>query len=168
MLDEYPINQGSAEDRKTISGVSATDPSFQRRFALVNALHKDALFPDYMTGMSGLSREIATKGTGVIPPEHACLFPLSFGDLSTVPPTLLLHGINDSAVPIEASKTAEQKLRAAGVEVFCEFPEDGDHGFDLQVGNGDIEREYHGGGGPGVEMLRRVIGFLQSSVDQQT
>lgn len=165
ILDEYPKSQGSADDRKAISVFPATNnPQFGQRFGLVHALHKDALFPDYLTGMSGLTREIAAKGAEAIPEEHARLFPLSSCNLSTLPRTMLLHGINDSAVPIDASRTAEEKLRTAGVEVLTGFPEDGEHGFDVQLGNVDVEKATHGSIVPTVETLKRVIDFLQSSV----
>ncbi|KAH6871510.1 Alpha/Beta hydrolase protein [Thelonectria olida] len=166
VLREFPKRKQN-EDREIISAYALpADPAEDRRFSLASALHIDALFPDYITGVDGLSREMAKRGIEAIPEDHHRLFPLSFGNLSNIPRTMLLHGLNDSAVPVECSVQAEKKLRAAGSEVFTEFPEDGEHGFDVRVGNLDVE----GAGGDGitaVESLRNVIRFLHSSVTNE-
>ncbi|KAF9767220.1 hypothetical protein IL306_000231 [Fusarium sp. DS 682] len=161
-LSKFP--QPKANDgRKAISGYPPPE-NFQEdpRFSVVSALHIDALFPDYMTGVDGLSREIASKGIDAIPEEHQRLFPLSFGDLVKLPRTFLLHGVNDSAVTVDNSVQAEKKLREAGVEVVKDFPEDAEHGFDSRIGNVDVEKA-DADGIPNVESLRNAIRFLESS-----
>ncbi|KAM5349799.1 hypothetical protein ACJ41O_006304 [Fusarium nematophilum] len=163
VLQEFPKRKEN-EDRKVISAYPLpSDPSEDRRLALASALHIDALFPDYITGVDGLSRAIADRGVEAIPEEHHRIFPLSTGNLANIPRTMLLHGVNDSAVPVECSVQAEKKLRAAGSEVLAEFLEDAEHGFDVQIGNVNVEGP-DGDGIPAVESLRNVIRFLDSSV----
>lgn len=130
--------------------------------ALISALHIDALFPDYLTGISGLSHSIASRGIREVLEEHHRIFPLSISSLANIPRTMLLHGMNDSAVPVECSLQAQKKLRAAGSDVFVEFPEDAEHGFDARIGNVNVEGR-DGDDIPTVKSLRRVISFLDSS-----
>ncbi|KAM0551265.1 hypothetical protein ACHAPJ_008610 [Fusarium lateritium] len=163
VLSKFPRTKQN-EDRKAISAYPPSE-NFQEdpRFSVALALHIDALFPDYMTGVEGLSKEIASKGIEAIPEEHRRLFPLSFGNLANIPPTFLLHGVNDSAVTVDCSVEAEKRLRAAGVNVVKEFPEDAEHGFDVRIGNKDIEKK-EADGITAVESLRNAIRFLESSV----
>jgi acetyl esterase/lipase len=166
ILQEWPL-KNDEKKRKKISAypVSPQTIATDRRFALASALHIDALFPDYMTGVHGLAKTIATEGIEGIPTEHRRLFPLSFGDLSQMPPTMLLHGINDSAVPVECSRVAEDKLRAAvgtQVAVVSEFPENAEHGFDAGAGTLDVEKP-EADDVQAVESLRRVIRFLDGT-----
>ncbi|KAF5669335.1 hsp70 [Fusarium circinatum] len=162
VLSQFPRTKQN-DDRKAISGYPPSE-NFQQdpRFQVASALHIDALFPDYMTGVEGLSREIASKGIDAIPEEHRRLFPLSFGDLGKIPRTFLLHGVNDSAVTVDCSIVAEKKLREAGVEVEKDFPEDAEHGFDGRIGNVDVEKK-EADGIPNVESLRNAVRFLDSS-----
>ncbi|KAH7195423.1 hypothetical protein DER44DRAFT_704305 [Fusarium oxysporum] len=161
VLSKFPRTKEN-DDRKAISGYPPPK-NFQQdpRFQVTSALHIDALFPDYMTGVDGLSREIANKGIDAIPEEHRRLFPLSFGDISKIPRTFLLHGVNDTAVTIDCSIVAEKKLREAGVEVMKDFPENAEHGFDVRTGNVDVEKA-DADGIPNVESLRNAIRFLDS------
>ncbi|KAJ4094238.1 hypothetical protein NW760_001694 [Fusarium oxysporum] len=163
VLSQFPRTKQN-DDRKAISGYPPPE-NFQQdpRFQVASALHIDALFPDYMTGVEGLSREIASKGIDAIPDEHRLLFPLSFGDLARIPRTFLLHGVNDSAVTVDCSFVAEKKLREAGVEVVKDFPENAEHGFDVRTGNVDVEKA-EADGIPNIESLRNVVRFLVSSV----
>ncbi|CVL08276.1 uncharacterized protein FPRN_13311 [Fusarium proliferatum] len=163
VLSQFPRTKEN-DDRKAISGYPLPE-NFQQdpRFQVASALHIDALFPDYMTGVEGLSREIASKGIDAIPEEHRRLFPLSFGDLAKIPRTFLLHGVNDSAVTVDCSIVAEKKLREAGVEVEKDFPEDAEHGFDGRIGNIDVEKA-EADEIPNIESLRNAIRFLDSSV----
>lgn len=164
ILEQFPKRKGN-EDRKSISAYpqlegSENDP----RFSLAAALHIEALFPDYITGVDGLSRALADEGIKAIPDKDKKLFPLSFGILDHLPRTFLLHGVNDSAVPVENSVTAAEKLRAAtSSEIITEFPEDAEHGFDSRIGNVNVEAK-EGDGVLAVESLRRAIHFLESSV----
>lgn len=165
VLQEWPPMKDE-DDRKQISAYTllpadmATDP----RFKLVSALHIDALFPDYITGTQGLSSAIATRGIKAIPSAHRQLFPLQFGNLDKMPPTMLLHGQNDSAVPVDCSKVAEKQLRSAGTVVFSEFPEDAEHGFDARAGNIDIESP-NSDKVIAAESLRRAVRFLEGAID---
>ncbi|KAI3534665.1 hypothetical protein CSPX01_11960 [Colletotrichum filicis] len=161
ILEKWPMAKASGEERKPVSAYPISgDPSADPRFALTSALHIDALFPDYMTGVSGLTRQIATQGAAAVPKEHQHLFPLDFGDFSGFPPVMLLHGANDSAVPVECSTRAAEKLKASGVRVLAEFPSDAEHGFDGRSGNVNVETSA-GDSVTAVESLRKAIGFLE-------
>ncbi|KAH7161985.1 Alpha/Beta hydrolase protein [Dactylonectria estremocensis] len=159
---EFP-NGIKKADNKVISAYPLLgDPAQDHRLALVSALHIEARFPDYMTGMVGLSGAIVEDGLKAVPEEHRVLFPCSFGGFAKFPRTMLLHGLNDSAVPVENSFRAAEKLREAGVLVTTEFPEDAEHGFDARAGNVDVEGD-EGSSVVAVESLRRAIDFLDSS-----
>ncbi|KAM0343799.1 hypothetical protein ACHAPU_008228 [Fusarium lateritium] len=165
VLSQFP-KPNENDGRKAISAYPQpenveSDP----RFKVASALHISALFPDYITGVDGLSRDIASKDIDAIPEEHRRLFPLSFGDLAKLPPTFLLHGVNDSAVTVDCSVQAEKKLREAGVEVVKDFPEDGEHGFDVRAGNVDIEKA-DADSVANVESLRNALRFLDSVVNK--
>lgn len=162
VLEEWPM-KAQGDERKPVSAYPVANPASDPRLALVAALHIDALFPDYMTGIAGLSRQIATEGVKAIPEGHRRLFPLHFGDLNGLPRVMLLHGINDTAVPVKCSTEAEEKFRASGVQVLTEYPPNAEHGFDARAGNVNVETSA-GGDVIAVESLRKVIRFLEQSV----
>ncbi|KXH66817.1 hypothetical protein CSAL01_04787 [Colletotrichum salicis] len=163
ILETWPMSKASGEERKPVSAYPISgDPAADPRFALASATHIDALFPDYMTGVSGLARQIAAQGVTAIPEEHQRLFPLDFGKLSGLPPVMLLHGANDSAVPLDCSTRAAEKLEASGVRVLAEFPPDAEHGFDGRSGDVNVETSA-GDAVTAVESLRKAIGFLEQN-----
>lgn len=165
MIETSPIlanfpKWGGGDDRQVLSAYHLPEnPTGDPRLALVAALHIDGLFPDYMTGTTGIGRVIAEEGIDAIPQHHKILFPLAFGNLKKLPRTMLLHGKNDSAVPVELSVQAMDKLRAAGVNVCAEFPENAEHGFDARVGNVNIETP-SGEDVVAFQSLRNAINFL--------
>jgi acetyl esterase/lipase len=163
ILEAWPMKKTEGDERKPVSAYPVTNPATDPRLALVAALHIDALFPDYMTGIAGLARQIAAEGVKAIPEEHRRLFPLHFADLNGLPRVMLLHGINDTAVPLECSTEAEEKLKASGVQVLTEYPPDAEHGFDARAGNVNVETSA-GDDVIAVESLRKVIGFLEQPV----
>jgi acetyl esterase/lipase len=163
ILREHPLAHGKGETRQVLSAVTVSDPAVEKRFAIAEALHLKGLFVDYLTGVSGLGQVIREHGVGAIPNEHARLFPLSSGDLSSFPRTMLLHGKNDSAVPAENSTVAAEKLRSAGVSVLAEFPEDAEHGFDVRPGNINVEAS-DASDITAADALRKAIRFLDDSV----
>ncbi|KAH7010075.1 Alpha/Beta hydrolase protein [Ilyonectria destructans] len=165
MIETSPIlgswpKWGAGDDRQVLSAYPLPEnPTGDPRLALVAALHIDGLFPDYMTGTTGIGRMIAEEGIGAIPQHHKSLFPLAFGNLEKLPRTMLLHGKNDSAVPVELSVQAMDKLRAAGVNVCAEFPENAEHGFDARAGNVNIETS-SGEDVVAFQSLRNAVNFL--------
>ncbi|CAH0058333.1 unnamed protein product [Clonostachys solani] len=163
ILREFPITK-EGDDRKKLSAYKmppdiTTDP----RSSLVSALHIEGIFVDYMTGVAGQGHAISKQGVEAIADRDRHLFPLTFAKLAGMPSTFLLHGVNDSGVPISCSEKAAERLRAAGVEVIEEFPADADHGFDTRVGNINVESA-EGDGLIAVGSLRNAIQFLSSSV----
>lgn len=162
ILDTWPMKT-QGDERKPVSAYPVSNPATDPRLALVAALHIDALFPDYMTGIAGLSGQIATEGVKAIPEGHRRLFPLHFGELSGLPRVMLLHGINDTAVPLDCSTEVAKKLKASGAQVLTEYPTDAKHGFDARAGNVNVETSA-GDDVIAVESLRKAIGFLEKSV----
>lgn len=166
VLGKYPMHE-EGDTRKAISGYPmGPNPADDPRGELVDALHVDALFLDYMTGIKGLGRLVAEEGPFGIPEEHRNLFPLAFADLlklSKLPRTFLLHGRNDSFVGVENSLEANDKLQEAGVYRDLETPSDAEHGFDGKVGTIDIEAT-EGEKILGYESLRRALCFLDHAV----
>lgn len=66
-----------------------------------------------------------------IPERQRSLFP-QFSVNSNWPPTFLLHGTRDTAVPVEESRNLQALLKNAGVPVtFLEF-EGKEHSFDYE------------------------------------
>lgn len=163
-LTEFPIATQSAQRQKISAYPLPADPSADPRFGLVAALHIEALFPDYITGVSGLSRCIARDGVSAIPVEHRALFPLAFSSLKNLPTTIILHGMNDSAVPVTQSRSALEKLRAAGIDIHAEFPDNGEHGFDVRIGNINVEAK-GGQTGEAVRSLHRAITLLDAAIE---
>ncbi|KAK7415043.1 hypothetical protein QQX98_006181 [Neonectria punicea] len=157
VLAEFPI-ASPGDKRPVLSGYQFREDT---RVALAAALHIDALYLDYMTGVAGLGRAVAKEGIEAIPQHLRDLFPLAFGNLAKLPPTMLLHGKNDSAVPVEPSIQAADKLRAVGVRVHTEFPDDAEHGFDVRPGDVDVETS-DGEKIAAFQSLRNVIDLLQS------
>jgi acetyl esterase/lipase len=163
VLAQFPIhNPGNPRPFVSAYPLSA-NPATDPRFRLVSALHLDALFLDYMTGLSGLGRAVATHGPQAIPHNHRYLFPISFGAMAKLPQTFLLHGQNDSAVPVENSLRAAEVLRRAQVTVELEVPDDAEHGFDARAGNVNIEA-VEGESVTAYRSLRKAISFLEKAV----
>ncbi|KAH9884770.1 alpha/beta-hydrolase [Xylariomycetidae sp. FL2044] len=163
VLATYPKAR-PGDTRKAISGHPVKNPAQEPRSGLIAALHLDALFLDYMTGVDGLGRAVADRGLEAVPAAHRNLFPLAFAtdaDLAArLPPTMLLHGRNDSAVPLANSMRAEERLRAAGVDVRPEFPDNFEHGTDsFGLGSTDVEAA-EGEKFTAYQSLRRAIAFL--------
>ncbi|KAK7398524.1 hypothetical protein QQX98_012100 [Neonectria punicea] len=101
------------------------DLATDSRFGLIMALHMEALIPDRMTGIDGLSKEIAIRGQKTsIPASAQRLFPKAFADLSGLPSTFIFHGKNDNVVPCRLSRSTAEVLQVLGVDVTTEFPDD--------------------------------------------
>lgn len=71
------------------------------------------------------------------PPTYFNLFP-QFSTMENWPPTLLIHGTDDSAVLVEESRFLAQKLRSAGIEVHIHELPGVEHSFDYGVGADEI------------------------------
>ncbi|KAK5062661.1 hypothetical protein LTR84_004734 [Exophiala bonariae] len=161
ILDRFP-NPGNKHTKPQISAYPLpADITKDERFPLVSAFHIDALFLDYLTGTKGLSHDVRTSGEEAIPQQQRNLFPLTFSDLTKLPPTILLHGKNDTAVPVDLSIRAAEKLRQAGVVVQAEFPVNAEHGFDVRVGNVNVELAA-GESLATYQSLRKIIIFLDN------
>ena len=101
------------------------------------------VFVDYYTGqhdpsLSNTLRQTLSKPESnaedlmyQIPERQRSLFP-QFGVNSNWPPTFLLHGTNDTAVPIAESRHMQALLRKAGVPVELREFEGKEHSFDYE------------------------------------
>ncbi|KAI0699321.1 alpha/beta-hydrolase [Cerioporus squamosus] len=100
----------------------------------------------------------ADRHRGAIPPEHLPLFP-QFADVSSFPPTLLLHGSADSAVWVRESKNMHRRLRDAGVHAELKIVEGKEHSFDYEP---DAEQEFGGAEG----LFDQAIDFLKAHISR--
>ncbi|EKG18604.1 hypothetical protein MPH_04139 [Macrophomina phaseolina MS6] len=140
-------------------------PAQDPRMHWIAAAHQEALFPDLLTGVPGMARKIADAGVQAVEPAHRRLFPLAFGAVKGLPPTVLLHGLDDSAVGAEQSIAAAAVLEEAGVEVLLKTVPGREHGFDLREVAPEVDVEAAGDeGSPVVQSLRDVIQFLDAAV----
>lgn len=143
------------------------DPSTDLRMTIISTFHIDALFLDYLTGVPGLGEQVSKQGVEAIPSPHRSLYPLTFGRLEDLPPTILVHGKSDSAVPAVLSEVAAEKLKAAGVTVHTEFPDIGEHGFDSATGR-LLEQENTGAlGEPRFQSLRNALKALDQIISKK-
>lgn len=69
----------------------------------------------------------------LVPQRHQRLFP-QLGVSAQWPPTMLVHGTEDSAVPVSESRSLGQRLQTAGVEVKILEVKGKEHSFDYELG----------------------------------
>ncbi|KAH7142830.1 Alpha/Beta hydrolase protein [Dactylonectria estremocensis] len=114
------------------------------RFALIQTARIEAQISDIMTGVNGISEAIAKHGPdAAITASEPKLFP------------------NDAGVPFTISQLTAEKLKKCGVEVFSEFPDDAQHGFDVLLGLLDLdEATAQVTITPSIKSLQRVLQFL--------
>ncbi|RDX42635.1 alpha/beta-hydrolase [Lentinus brumalis] len=98
----------------------------------------------------------AEQYRGAIPAEHLHLFP-QFADVSSFPPTLLLHGSADSAVWTRESQNMHRLLRDAGVHVELRIVVGKEHSFDYEP---DAEEEFGAVGG----LFDEAMQFLRAHI----
>ena len=100
---------------------------------------------DYYTGefnpsLSGILRDALNAGVppleirDLVPERHRVLFPTILVN-SSWPPTLMVHGTADTAVPILSSRRLKHLLTDAGVSAELIEVEGKDHVFDVQPNN---------------------------------
>ncbi|KAG6334808.1 hypothetical protein ID866_4280 [Astraeus odoratus] len=89
--------------------------------------------PSLSASLRSMSTNDLTPSAGVpfapIPEQHRRLFP-QLGVTPTWPPTCLVHGTSDTAVPIEESRSLRSLLEAANVEVVLTEVDGVEHSFD--------------------------------------
>ncbi|RPD62312.1 alpha/beta-hydrolase [Lentinus tigrinus ALCF2SS1-7] len=100
----------------------------------------------------------AEKYRSSIPTEHLPLFP-QFADVSSFPPTLLLHGSVDSAVWVRESKNMHRLLENAGIHAELKIVEGKEHSFDYEP---DAEQEFGGAGG----LFDQALEFLKAHISR--
>lgn len=163
VLQQFPGPQHGVDEVELSAHALSENPFGDPRFGFVDASVINKVFPDYVTGVNGMTRTIVEHGIEGIPQPQRHLFPLSHGDLGKLPRTMVVHGVNDQIVPAENSRLFVEKLKLAGVEYKEDFPEDGPHGFDLSGGNMDIETE-EAQKLPGVKSMRQILRFLDDAL----
>jgi acetyl esterase/lipase len=67
----------------------------------------------------------------IIPPIHKSLFPQF--NLSAFPPTFLIHGSKDTAVPVEESYNLHEELQSRGIATVLRVCDGMEHSFDYQA-----------------------------------
>ena len=159
----------SIREKPVLSGYPyPADPRTDPRIQIIATLHIDAIFADYLTGVRGMTETIQREGLDAVPADHQLLYPLAFGRLDNLPPSILIHGQNDSAVPAALSEVAADKLQAAGVTVHREFPDVGEHGFERNAER-KLERETSGDlAAPSFQSLRNALKIIDQIVATAT
>lgn len=163
-LQQLEQIQRSPGQNVTTGSALPENPLEEPRFAFVLALHVNRLYPDYLTGVKGLREAIETRGLEAIPPEHRRLFPTALGgNLSGLPPVLLMHGKNDGAVPFSLSEQTAERLSAAGVDTETIFLDDAQHGFDGRSGVKDLDKEGDKDEfkTPAIQSLKDIVRYLE-------
>lgn len=105
------------------------------------------IFLDYYTGDHSPSLSLKLRNSlqgsdkldmdtlhSQIPAEHLLLFP-QFNISATFPPTFLIHGELDSAVPVGESRMLCGLLKDAGVSVELRVIKGKEHSFDYEPGS---------------------------------
>jgi acetyl esterase/lipase len=140
-------------------------PPTDRRFRWVAALHQDAVIPDVLTRMPGLSQNIRELGAQVIPEQLRDLFPATFRLTKAFPPTALLHGDADILVDYRQSSGLAERLGTLGINVLLEKAVGQGHGFDVKSIPSSIDVHLQRADDPEFyQSLRRVLMFLDSII----
>lgn len=142
-------------------------PPTDQRFKWICALHEDAKYPDQLTRIPDLAKEIASQGVSIIPEKYRVLFPVSFGLNKNFPPTILLHGKEDILVQYDQSTSVAEKMRSQGIDTHLELVEAEGHGFDTKETNVE-SMDLENGDTPVRGSLRRVIVALENAVAMNT
>jgi acetyl esterase/lipase len=164
----YPFPQGlPAPTSDAPSAVNlATGLPAEPRMPLTSLSLQLGIWLDYYTGefnpsLSGILRDALDAGmpcsslADLVPERHHSIFPTLVVN-SSWPPTLMLHGTADTAVPILSSQHMKLLLTNAGVSVELIEVEGKEHLFDTQP-NGDVEF---------VEIYDKVKEFLNRCIDK--
>ncbi|KAF5334288.1 hypothetical protein D9611_014147 [Ephemerocybe angulata] len=126
--------------------------------SISEALH--AILSNTEGSADELDDGLANKLKSVIPARHLSLFPQYAESLKDWPPTLLLHGTEDTAVSINESRNLFRLLtparRTVDVDRLIEVP-GAEHSFDLVP---DTEEKYG-------ELFDEVVGFINLAVSQK-
>ena len=126
----------------------ATGVPTQIRMPFTTLTIQLGIWLDYYTGefnpsLSGILRNALGAGVplpeirDLVPERHRVLFP-AFLVNSSWPPTLMIHGTADTAVPILSSRGMKQILTDVGASVELIEVEGKEHVFDVQP-NSDVE-----------------------------
>ncbi|KAE9404896.1 alpha/beta-hydrolase [Gymnopus androsaceus JB14] len=127
---------------------------------------------DYYTGEHGLSEALRATKEGsdstnplrsLIPAKHLPLFP-QFNVDASWPPVLLIHGSEDTAVPVSESKRMYELLQEAGVLSRLTIVEGEDHFFDQAVVN-PSEEDYKERERKFGKVFDDAAGFLNRRID---
>lgn len=121
------------KEGKAIDGYPfPASPPTDRRFKWIGALHESARYPDQLTRIPGLAKNVASQGASAIPESHRVLFPVSFGLKKDFPPTVLLHGADDVLVRCDQSVSVADKMESLGIQCHLEVVQGQGHGFDTK------------------------------------
>jgi acetyl esterase/lipase len=134
------------DDPEWLPSTKAEELQYNRRFMLDESIRKGN-FGSILTHEPGLSAMLA-KGEPV-PKKHQRVCPF-FGVDRDYPPTAIIHGTDDTLVPLSASEGFEKVLKESNVKyVFLTAP--GEHGFDGQ---------------PSEEVYKKVLKKAMQFVDE--
>lgn len=147
----YPFPEGLPAPTSDAPSVlnPATGLPAEPRMPLTSLSIQLGIWLDYYTGefnpsLSGILRDALDAGVphtsvgDLVPERHRPLFPTIVVHSDSWPPTLMLHGTADTAVPILSSQRMKLLLTSAGVSAELIEIEGKEHLFDAQP-NSDVE-----------------------------
>ena len=162
----YPFSEGlPAPTSDTSFGIDpSTGLPTEPRTGLFSLAIQLGNWLDYYTGefnpsLSGNLRDALDANVpdislrDLVPERHRCLFP-TFMFNNSWPPTLMVHGTADTAVPVQGSRCMKLLLTNAGVSAELIEVEGKEHGFDGQPNN---EVEFAGIYDKVEEFLKRCM-----------
>lgn len=126
---EYP-DQMDPEDLKAFWGMPnfTVEDKHKFRMDVFNYIHmKDELFDILYRKDTFATEEEYGKYAKSVSPYHL------LDSTSNYPPTFILHGTGDSAVPVEQSYKFAKRLRELGIEVDERYKEGGEHCFENKI-----------------------------------
>lgn len=144
------------------------------RMLLARLYLQMGIFLDFYAGIRDLSlelRQILSSSTASHPPEAELaqrfqsalpLFP-QLAVTTSWPPTFLVHGAQDTAVPVEESSHMFHRLESIGVPVTLRVVPDKEHSFDYAV---DAETEFGQDGGLFDEVQRFILEHSRQALDK--
>lgn len=134
-----PFLNSSPTALRTLS--TSIDATKEPRVSYPFYLLQEGLFLDVLTGQTGLSASLAlleaSARDAALPEDARPLFPHLAVD-GTWPPTYLVHGSLDTAVPVSESREMVKLLKSNGVAYELVEVEGAGHGFDKVADSKEI------------------------------
>lgn len=114
--------------------------------ALAQIFMETGTILDYLTGIQGISESLRSASLSdedlqkKIPKQSQCLFPELY--IANFPPTYLVHGTADQAVPVDDSIFLAQQLESNHIPHVLMLAEGRNHGFNAEADAEEVYNKY--------------------------